>query len=67
MAALYPAARLMGWRLRERTAGEPMIWRARWSFANKDYSGGSVIFIEYVLWRELDANFPDQLNEMRVG
>jgi hypothetical protein len=53
---------------RERAAGEPLIWRETpWCFGNRNYSGHAVIFIEDVLWRELDAKFPDQLNALRVG
>jgi hypothetical protein len=56
------------WKLRERAAGEPLIWRdAPWRVGNKDYRGHNVMFVEDVLWRELDANFPDQLNALRVG
>jgi hypothetical protein len=56
------------WKLRERAAGEPLIWRdAPWRVGNKDYRGHNVMFVEDVLWRELDANFPDQLNPLRVG
>lgn len=56
------------WKLRERAAGEPLIWRETpWIVGNRRYSGHTDIFVEDVLWRELDANFPDQLNAMRVG
>jgi hypothetical protein len=56
------------WKLRERAAGEPLIWRDEpWIVGSKRYSGHSRIFVEDVLWRELDANFPDQLNALRVG
>jgi hypothetical protein len=56
------------WKLRERAAGEPMIWRdTPWIVGKKRYSGHSNIFVEDVLRRELDANFPDQLNALRVG
>jgi hypothetical protein len=56
------------WKLRERAAGEPWIWHdTAWRSGNKDYSGHGIIFVEDVLWRELDANFPDQLNALRVG
>jgi hypothetical protein len=56
------------WKLRERAAGEPLIWRDMpWRSGDRDYRGHSVIFIEDVVWRELDANFPDQLNVQWVG
>jgi hypothetical protein len=56
------------WKLRERAAGEPLIWRDEpWIVGNKRYAGHTRIFVEDVLWRELDANFPDQLNALRVG
>jgi hypothetical protein len=59
---------LPNWKLRDRAAGEPMIWRdTPWVVGKKRYSGHSNIFVEDVLWRELDANFPDQLNAPRVG
>jgi hypothetical protein len=63
---LLPAMR--NWKLRERAAGEPMIWHdTPWIVGKKRYSNHSDIFVEDVLWRELDANFPDQLNVLRVG
>jgi hypothetical protein len=56
------------WKLRERAAGEPLIWHdTAWRSGNKNYSGHSEVLVEDVLWRELDANFPDQLNALRVG
>jgi hypothetical protein len=56
------------WRLRQRAAGEPLIWHdPPWIVGNKWYSGQNVIFVEDELWRDLDANFPGQLNAMRVG
>jgi hypothetical protein len=56
------------WVLRERAVGEPMIWHdAPWRDGNKEYLGQNEILIEDVLWRELDANFPDQLNALRAG
>jgi hypothetical protein len=56
------------WELRERAGGEPLIWRdAPWRDGNKEYSGQIEVLIEDVLWRELDANFPDQLNALRAG
>jgi hypothetical protein len=57
-----------GWKLRERAVVEPLIWRDMpWRSGDRDYRGHSDIFVEDVLWRELDANFPDQLNAQRVG
>jgi len=56
------------WKLRERAPGEPLIWRDRlWRDGNKEYRGQSRVFIEDVLWQELDANFPDQLHALRIG
>lgn len=56
------------WRLRERASSEPLIWHdSPWIVGKRRYSGHDVIFVEDVLWRELDANFPDQLNALRVG
>jgi hypothetical protein len=34
---------------------------------NKEYRGHNEVLIEDVLWRELDANFPDQLNALQAG
>jgi hypothetical protein len=56
------------WKLREGTAGEPPIWHDEpWIVGNKRYSSHSDVFVEDSLWRELDAEFPDQLNALRVG
>jgi hypothetical protein len=56
------------WELRERAAGEPLIWcDTPWRDGNKEYIGHNEVLIEDVLWRELDANFPDQLNALRAG
>jgi hypothetical protein len=56
------------WRLRERAIGEPLIWHETpWRDGNKEYRGQSATLIEDVLWRELDANFPDQLHALRAG
>lgn len=56
------------WVLRERAVGEPLIWHdTPWRFENREYRGHHVTFIEDVLWRELDANFPGQLNALRIG
>ena len=56
------------WVLRERAAGEPMIWHdTPWRDGNREYRGQNEILIEDVLWKELDSNFPDQLNALRAG
>ena len=56
------------WRLRERSSGEPLIWHdTPWRCGNKEYLGQDEVLLEDVLWRELDANFPDQLNALRAG
>lgn len=56
------------WRLRERAAGEPLIWHdTPWRVGDREYRGHNETLIEDVLWRELDANFPDQLNALRAG
>jgi hypothetical protein len=56
------------WELRERAPDEPMIWHdTPWRDGNKEYRGQNEILIEDLLWRELDANFPDQLNALRAG
>jgi hypothetical protein len=56
------------WELRERAVGEPLIWHETlWRDGNKEYRGQSATLIEDVLWRELDANFPDQLHALRAG
>jgi len=57
-----------GWKLRWRAASEPLIWHdTPWIVGNKRYSHQAEIFIEDVLWQELDAKFPGQLNAQRVG
>jgi hypothetical protein len=54
------------WRLRERAAGEPLIWHdTPWRFGNREYRGHNIVFVEDALWRELDANFPNQLIALR--
>jgi hypothetical protein len=54
------------WKLRERAAGEPLIWHdTPWRFGDREYRGHNIIFVEDALWRELDANFPNQLNTLR--
>jgi hypothetical protein len=56
------------WELRERGPGEPLIWRdTPWRNGNREYRGYNEVLIEDVLWRELDANFPDQLHPLRAG
>jgi hypothetical protein len=56
------------WKLRERGPGEPLIWKDEaWRDGNKEYRAWSQVLIEDVLWRELDANFPDQLHALRIG
>lgn len=68
MATVMLLSDMQNWKLRECAAGEPMIWRdTPWIVGEKRYSGHSNIFVEDVLWRELDANFPNQLNALRVG
>ncbi|TWC05041.1 hypothetical protein FBZ93_10351 [Bradyrhizobium macuxiense] len=63
-----PLPGLDKWELRERAPGEPLIWRdTPWRDGNKEYGCQSDPFIEDILWRELDANFPDQLHALRVG
>lgn len=59
---------IQNWRLRERAASEPLIWHdTPWRVGNMDYRGHAAIFVEDVLWRDLDAHFPDQLNPLRIG
>jgi hypothetical protein len=56
------------WKLRERGPGEPLIWRDTPRRDGKtEYRGYNEVLIEDVLWRELNANFPDQLNALRAG
>lgn len=56
------------WALRERAAGEPLIWHdTPWREGNKEYLGQDEILVEDVLWRELDANFPEQIYALRAG
>jgi len=53
---------LRDWILRERAGGEPLIrHETDWQFGSREYGAHGIIFIEDVLWPELDANF-DQLN-----
>lgn len=56
------------WKLRKRAHGEPLIWHdTRWQDGNKVYSGRRPVFVEDVLWQELDTTFPGQLHPLRVG
>ena len=56
------------WKLRQRAPGEPLIWRESWwRFNNKEYRGHFEILIEDVLWQQLDGEFPNELNAIRVG
>jgi hypothetical protein len=64
-AALHDRAT---WKLRWRASGEPMIWHdTPWQVENSRYSHHTEIFVEDLLWQELNAKFPDQLNALRVG
>jgi hypothetical protein len=57
-----------GAKLRERVVGEPLIWReSHWRIDNGEYRNHTDIFVDDVLWHELDANFPDQLNALWIG
>ena len=56
------------WKLRWRTASEPLIWHdTPWIVDNRKYNHQSEVFIEDALWQELDSKFPGQLNAQRVG
>lgn len=56
------------WRFRQRAPGEPLIWRESWwHLDGKEYRGHFEILIEGVLWQELDAELPNQLNATQVG
>jgi hypothetical protein len=56
------------WKLRERAPNEPLIWRETpWRDGNREYRGHNEVLVEDVLWRELDANFPDQLHALWAG
>ncbi|MGJ4949102.1 imm11 family protein [Bradyrhizobium sp. HKCCYLS20291] len=56
------------WVLRAREPGEPLIWREEaWRDGDKEYRAWTQVFIEDVLWRELDANFPDQLHALEIS
>jgi hypothetical protein len=63
-----PLPGLSAWMVRKRSEGEPLIWRDDpWIVENKRYSAQSEVFVEDALWRELDMQFPDQLNALKVG
>lgn len=56
------------WKLRQRDPDDPFIWRESWwHLADKEYQGHFEIFIEDILWQAIDAEFPRQLNALRVG
>lgn len=56
------------WKLRERANGEPLIWHdSPWLIGNRNYSSHTAVFVEDVLWQELNSKFPNQLNPQRVG
>jgi hypothetical protein len=56
------------WKLRDRAAGEPLIWHETWwRDGNREYRGHNEVLVDDVLWRELDAKFPDQLHPLRAG
>lgn len=63
-----PLPGLGAWKLRKRSVEEPLIWHDDpWVVGNKQYSAHNEVFVEDALWRELDTEFPDQLNALRVG
>ncbi len=56
------------WKIRQVLPGEPLIWLENWwLFDNKEYRGHNHVLVEDMLWRELDACFPDQLHPLQVG
>ena len=56
------------WKLCDRAAGEPLIWRETWwRDGIKEYRGHNEVLVDDVLWRELDAKFPNQLHPLRAG
>jgi hypothetical protein len=56
------------WKLRERTAEEPLIWHdTPWLDGNSEYLGQDEVLVDDVLWRKLDEEFPEQLHAMRAG
>jgi hypothetical protein len=56
------------WKLCDRAVGEPLIWRETWwRDGNREYRGHNEVLVDDVLWRELDAKFPNQLHRLRAG
>ena len=56
------------WRLCDRSAGEPLIWREEWwRDGNKEYRGHNEVLLDDSLWRTLDDSFPNQLHPLRAG
>jgi hypothetical protein len=56
------------WRLCDRSAGEPLIWREDWwRDGNKEYRGHNEVLVDAILWRALDEKFPDQIHPLRAG
>jgi hypothetical protein len=56
------------WRLCDRSAGEPLIWREEWwRDGNREYRGHVEVLVDDILWRALDEEFPNQLHPMRAG
>jgi hypothetical protein len=56
------------WKLCERAVGEPLIWRETWwRDGNREYRGHNEVLVEDILWRKLDAIFPNQLHPLRAG
>jgi hypothetical protein len=55
------------WKLHQRAPDDPLIWHESWwRIDKKEYRGHVDILVEDI-WQELDANFPDQLNALKVG
>jgi hypothetical protein len=53
------------WRLCKHNVAEPLIWQETdWREGRNEYRAHSHVFIEDVLWQELDANFPGQLHPL---
>jgi hypothetical protein len=56
------------WKFCDRSQSDPLIWReAWWRDGNKEYRGHNEVMIDDILWRELDARFPGQINALRAG
>jgi hypothetical protein len=56
------------WKLRQRTSGDPLIWRESWWwFNNREYRGHLEVLIEDILWHEIEAEFNNSLNAILVG